>query len=103
MRGRKDDSNAGEKEATNYERPASYFPARVHQNQNSLKASIEISQTKFPRTNLSNRSKAATSKISRVEVLTKDCLWPLVALVSAVLALLLYVLGLLVIIANCLK
>ena len=97
MRGRKDDSNAGEKEATNYERPASYFPARVHQNQ---KASIEISQTKFPRTNL---SKAATSKISRVEVLTKDCLWPLVALVSAVLALLLYVLGLLVIIANCLK
>ena len=103
MRGRKDDSDAGEKEATNYERPASYFPARVHQNQ---KASIKISQTKFPRTNLleaSNRSKAATSKISRVEVLTKDCLWPLVALVSAVLALLLYVLGLLVIIANCLK
>ena len=103
MRGRKDDSNAGEKEATNYERPASYFPARVHQNQ---KASIEISQTKFPRTNLleaSNLSKAATSKISRVEVLTKDCLWPLVSLVSAVLALLLYVLGLLVIIANCLK
>ena len=100
MRGRKDDSNAGEKAATNYERPASYFPARVHQNQ---KASIGISQTKFPRTSLSKRSKAATSKISRVEVLTKDCLWPLVALVSAVLALLLYVLGLLVIIANCLK
>ena len=52
---------------------------------------------------VSKRSKAARSKISRVEVLTKDCLWPLVALVTAVLALILFVLALLVIIANCLK
>ena len=83
--------------------PASYFPARVFQN--NSQAEIKIStQTGLLRKNmLQGGSKASGSKISRTEVLTRDCLWPLVALVTAVLALILFVLALLVIIANCLK
>ena len=94
------EKNAEEKvkeEKTGFVGPASYFPARVFQNQNS---SIKISTQ---RKNALLGPKASGSKISRAEVLTRDCLWPLVALVTAVLALILFVLALLVIIANCLK
>ena len=95
------ENNVEEKEKeTGNVRPASYFPARVFQNQNSSQTAIKISTR---RKNLLQGSKAGRSKISRAEVLTRDCLWPLVALVTAVLALLLFVLALLVIIANCLK
>ena len=94
------EENAEEKvKKTGYVGPASYFPARVFQNQNSSETEI-----KMLRKNLLRGSKASGgSKISRAEVLTRDCLWPLVALVTAVLALILFVLALLVIIANCLK
>ena len=94
------EKNAEEKvkeEKTGYVGPASYFPAGVFQNQNS---SIKISTQ---RKNALLGSKASGSKISRAEVLTRDCLWPLVALVTALLALIVFVLALLVIIANCLK
>ena len=97
------EKNAEEKvkeEKTGYVGPASYFPARVFQNQNSSQTAIKISTL---RKNALLGSKASGSKISRAEVLTRDCLWPLVALVTAVLALILFVLALLVIIANCLK
>ena len=99
------EENVKEEETSNV-RPASYFPARVFQNENSSQSAIKISS----RTDLLRKSllqqgskKEGASKISRAEVLTRDCLWPLVALVSAVLALLIFVLALLVIIANCLK
>ena len=94
-------------EETNYVRPAtSYFPARLLQNENSSRSAIKISsRTDLLRKNLLQQGskKEGASKISRAKVLTRDCLWPLIALVSAVLALLIFVLALLVIIANCLK
>ena len=108
---RSDDENNIEEdvkeEETNYVRPAtSYFPARLLQNENSSRSAIKISsRTDLLRKNLLQQGskKEGASKISRAKVLTRDCLWPLIALVSAVLALLIFVLALLVIIANCLK
>ena len=101
VKGSETENNVEEKEeeAGNV-RPASYFPARVFQNQNSSQTAIRISTL---RKNLLQGSKSGGSKISRAEVLTRDCFWPLVGLVAAVLALIMFVLALLVIIANCLN
>ena len=95
-----ENKNVLEKEETSYERPGGYFPARLSQNS---------SQTpiKTPETNVLSASFRRSSNRTRAgagfKVLTKDCVLPLIALVAAVIALLLYVLALLVIIANCFK
>ena len=94
------ENNVLEKEETRYERPGGYFPARL--SQNSSQTGIKTSETNVLRASLlrsSNRTRAGAG----VKVLTKDCVLPLIALVAAVIALLLYVLALLVIIANCFK
>ena len=94
------ENNVLEKEETRYERPGGYFPARL--SQNNSQTAIRTSETNVHRASLlrsSNRTRAGAG----VKVLTKDCILPLIALVAAVIALLLYVLALLVIIANCFK
>ena len=87
------ENNVLEREETRYERPGGYFPARL--SQNNSQTPIKTSETNV----LNARTKAGAG----VKVLTKDCVLPLIALVAAVIALLLYVLALLVIIANCFK
>ena len=94
------ENNVLEKEETRYERPGGYFPARL--SQNNSQTAIRTSETNVLSASLlrsSNRTRAGAG----VKVLTKDCVLPLIALVAAVIALLLYVLALLVIIANCFK
>ena len=74
---------------------------RNNQDTDSHETEIDV-KTNVHRASLlrsSNRTRAGAG----VKVLTKDCILPLIALVAAVIALLLYVLALLVIIANCFK